>query len=337
MTKKTISTKTHDQCFDPTRSSEEVPIDSITIDLKYQVRVEGLNEETVKEYEQIYAESPGRMPPITLVRINGELHLVAGFQRIEAAKQAKRKSIRAIVIDDGDEKIAMKEAIGSNKHGLKLSNEDKKKAIQMALETFPDFSNVRIAELVGCSESYVRKIKEKENPSGSRSANPNSKVTGKDGKTQASRKTPRKASTAENERTNDETEDVVEGHDEATEVTNTQETQVDNGGEDAEGGDQGTVSDLERVKATPTTNTEEVPLAVAETTPSPAVTDIVTEKLLSEYHIKFFSETPEDDEKRLNFSELIVRHVLLGKFSNEQCRPDLFQRIEALLQKFGPK
>lgn len=181
MTKNTTSAEASD------RGSEEVLIKDITVDPKYQTRVDGLDEETVEEYRAIYAESPGQMMPIVLVRINGTLYLVAGFQRIEAAKRAGCESIRAIVID-GDEKTAMREALGSNKHGLRLSNGDKKKSIIMAVQTFPNYSNGRIAELIGCSESYVRKVKESEESPVRTSANPDDKVVGKDDKPQARHK-----------------------------------------------------------------------------------------------------------------------------------------------------
>lgn len=86
----------------------------------------------------------------------------------------------------------MREALGSNKHGLKLSSGDKKKAIIMAVQAFPNYSNVMIAELIGCSESYVRKVKESENLEVRTGANPDERVIGKNGKPQARHKKPRK-------------------------------------------------------------------------------------------------------------------------------------------------
>lgn len=192
MTKKVSSVEVADQCSDSVKAPEEVSLDDIIVDQKYQARVHGLDEETVEEYKAIYAESPEQMPPITLVRINGKLYLVAGFQRYEAATRALCESIMAIVID-GDEKTAMQEALGSNKHGLKLSSGDKKKAIKMAVETFRDYSNTMIAELIGCSESYVRKVMDGEESQVRTGANLSDTVVGKDGKRQVRHKKAGKA------------------------------------------------------------------------------------------------------------------------------------------------
>ncbi len=158
-----------------------VSLDNIVVDQRFQVRRK-LDEKTVSEYREIYTESLKMMPPIILVRIDGKLHLVAGFQRCEAARQAGCKTILAVTID-GDNEKAMEIALGSNRHGLKLSDGDKQKAIRMALEWFPKFSNVRIAGLIGCCESYVRKVKGEVDASQDRtSAILKEKVEGADGK-----------------------------------------------------------------------------------------------------------------------------------------------------------
>ena len=165
----------------------DVALNDILTDPRFQTRMELLNEAAVEEYREIYADSGEKMEAIILVRIKGKLFLAAGFQRLEAARRAGCKTIRAIVVD-GDEETAMIIALDSNHHGLKLTGGDKKKAIRMAIETFPTYSNVRIAELIGCVESYVRKIRESEDSQVRTGANLNDRSTGKDNKSYPRRK-----------------------------------------------------------------------------------------------------------------------------------------------------
>lgn len=148
----------------------EIKLSDITVDRKYQIRVNDHDEATVKEYQAIYKESPDSMEPIVCVLIDGVLYLAAGFQRHKSAGQAGRKTIRARVIE-GDEKTAFRESLSSNKHGLKLSSGDKKKAIRIARKTFPGLPNTEIARMIGCVESYVRKVV-KEDTQGRTGANP---------------------------------------------------------------------------------------------------------------------------------------------------------------------
>ena len=64
--------------------------------------------------------------------------------------------IRCVVHEDRNE--AMRIGLGSNKHGLPLNGGDKKRCIEIAVKEFPDWSNRRIADLIGCSSKYVDKI-----------------------------------------------------------------------------------------------------------------------------------------------------------------------------------
>lgn len=161
--------------------TEKVLISSIKVDPRFQVR-EAVDDAYIARLADLYAEHPDRVRPVDLVRIKKTLYLVAGFQRLKAAKAKKLKEINAIVVE-GDEKTAYFLALGSNNHGLPMSKGDKAKAIGIALEQFYTFSNGMIGKLVGCDESYVRQIKKKLEV---RTApNQPEKVLGKDGKQQA--------------------------------------------------------------------------------------------------------------------------------------------------------
>ncbi len=84
------------------KTPEEISLDKISNDTKYQVR-ETLDEETITEYREIYKENPSHMLPLTLVRDGEKFVCIAGFHRVEAARRAKRKTIAAIVIEGSEE------------------------------------------------------------------------------------------------------------------------------------------------------------------------------------------------------------------------------------------
>jgi len=67
-------------------------------------------------------------------------------------------------------------ATASNRAGL--NDTDKRHAIVLALQTWPERSGRQIAEQVGCALSYLQRIKDEVTPSGHLPSH----VTGKDGK-----------------------------------------------------------------------------------------------------------------------------------------------------------
>lgn len=132
-------------------------ITSILTDARFQTR-DSLHKPTIDMYKELYEEAPDRLPPIVVIRIGKKLYVIEGFHRLEAARRAKLKEISVVIID-GDETDGLWHALGSNRHGLQLSEGDMIKAIDMALDSFPNETNVAIAKQVGCTEGYVRKRK----------------------------------------------------------------------------------------------------------------------------------------------------------------------------------
>lgn len=134
-------------------------IKDLKLDHQFQARSR-LNEGVVKDYETVLAGG-GVFPPIQIVKTTNELIVVDGFHRLQAFKSQGRDRIDAEVFE-GDHSLALKMAIGANQtHGLRRSNEDKQRAVQMALDDFElaIASDRELADLCGVSPPLVASIR----------------------------------------------------------------------------------------------------------------------------------------------------------------------------------
>ena len=137
----------------------------------------------VDDYAERMVEGD-KFPPIVVFREGDELHVADGFHRIAAAEKNDFKDIEA-EIHEGTRLDALWYALGANRqHGHRLSSRDKRCAILRAVKEFPDKGNRAIADHIGVSESYVRKVIGAECPEVRTGAH----VTGKDGKSYPAKK-----------------------------------------------------------------------------------------------------------------------------------------------------
>ena len=165
---------------------EVLAIKEIVTDAGTQVRAE-INETTVEEYAEHLATG-GTFPPITAFRDEDSTYLADGFHRLRAHERAGHTEIDAEV-RPGTREDALWYALGANGgHGLRLTGPDKKHAIELALEAWPDLSQTRIANQIGCSHQYVGKVRAQV----ATSCNLPERTVGKDGKSYpAARETPK--------------------------------------------------------------------------------------------------------------------------------------------------
>lgn len=156
----------------------QINLSEIDIDRSVQVRAK-LNEETVVEYtEHITAKRPP-MPPVVVFGPDsrGKYFLSEGWHRVAAHRKAGRTAIQA-TIRDGGWKEALEHALGSNaQHGLRRSNADKRRAVELALKHWPTWSQSMIADKCGVHVNTVATIK----PQVPQNVVPD-KIIGKDGK-----------------------------------------------------------------------------------------------------------------------------------------------------------
>ena len=130
-----------------------IPLADISIDGGTQARAE-INAATVSEYAECMSE--GETLPPALVFFDGAKHFLAdGFHRFHANSKIGAVSMEC-EIRTGTLLDARLYSYGANKgHGLRRSNDDKRKAVLGMLADFADWSDVRIARHVGVSDKTV--------------------------------------------------------------------------------------------------------------------------------------------------------------------------------------
>ena len=143
--------------FDQVAERRTLRVDEVRVDVGTQVR-EAIAEHVVDDYAERLGEGV-RFPPVVVFRDGSRYCLADGFHRLQAFRRAGRDEIEADVYV-GTRADALWFALGANrKHGQRLNLADKRHAIELALATWPDLSQRRIAAQVGCSQPYVHKVR----------------------------------------------------------------------------------------------------------------------------------------------------------------------------------
>jgi hypothetical protein len=158
--------------------TQELSLDSINIYGGTQARLK-TTDDAVESYADEMAQ--GAVFPPIVVYFDGATHWLAdGFHRFLAAKRNQRPSIPAEV-HAGGRTDALRHALGANAtNGVYRNNADKRNAVEIALEEWPDRANPVIAEMCRVSVDLVRRCRTEMAQSG-KLGRPE-KVTGRDGK-----------------------------------------------------------------------------------------------------------------------------------------------------------
>lgn len=153
-----------------------VTIADIVIDAGTQIRA-AINEDVVTQYAERMAA--GDVFPAVVLFHDGSAYYVGdGFHRTMAAQRNGLVEIPSDV-RPGTKQDALWFALAANReNGLQLTKADKKHAILLALQTWPERSANQIADQIGCGQQYVSRIRDEVTPM----RNLPSRVTGKDGK-----------------------------------------------------------------------------------------------------------------------------------------------------------
>ena len=203
-----------------TPARETVALDRLMTDSGTQVRAE-ISEFIVAEYVEALGEG-ARFPPVVVFRADGADVLADGFHRVRAYQQAGRDEIEADIYQGGPAE-ALWFALGANRaHGQRLNEGDKRRAIELAYEAWPDISQRRIAAHVGCNQSYVGRVRAQVNP---RIHLPD-KVVGRDGRRSPATKPARKrvAEPADDDAPLATAGEQVDSHPDPPEATHAQAT-----------------------------------------------------------------------------------------------------------------
>ncbi len=139
---------------------KHLPIGDISIDGGTQARVE-INAATVDEYAEALTEGEA-LPPAIVIFDGAKHYLADGFHRYHAYRKIGARTIECEV-RTGTLRDARFCAYGANKtHGLRRTNEDKRKAVAGMLADFADWSDRAIAKHVGVSHPFVAAIRNPE-------------------------------------------------------------------------------------------------------------------------------------------------------------------------------
>ncbi len=154
-------------------------LDQIRLDGDTQPRA-GVDGEVAKEYAAA-AESGAELPPVEVVFDGTDYWLCDGFHRIEGYRLAGM-AIAVAVVRDGTLADARWLCLAANKsHGIRRTNADKRRAVELALERKPDLSDRAIAGHCGVSHNFVSDMRKSLSSDDSRPV-PASRV-GRDGRT----------------------------------------------------------------------------------------------------------------------------------------------------------
>jgi hypothetical protein len=157
---------------------QTLSLDSIDIYSGTQTRVK-TNEEAIESYAD-EMKNGAVFPPISVYFDGATYWLADGFHRYLATKRNQSLTIRAEV-QPGGRGDALKHALGANAtNGVYRNNDDKRNAVEIALEEWPGHSNPVIAEICKVSVELVRTRRNEMVQSGR--IEKAGKVTGRDGK-----------------------------------------------------------------------------------------------------------------------------------------------------------
>jgi hypothetical protein len=125
-----------------------------------QMRVVGIDPGTVASYaEDLKAGSI--FPPITVYQGGAEYHLADGFHRVEAARQIGRDTILAEVRQGTSRDATLAACAANATHGLRRTNEDKRRAITAMLRDpeWAKWSDRAIAKACAVDHKSVAKVR----------------------------------------------------------------------------------------------------------------------------------------------------------------------------------
>jgi len=136
-----------------------IGLDKIRLDGGTQSRVK-IDENVVANYADDILNGD-KFPPVVLFFDSVDYWLADGFHRYFANKRINSPSITAEVIDGSVRDAILHGIQANNKHGLRASNEDKRKGVLTMLKDieWQDYSSREIGEICGVSHTYVNNLR----------------------------------------------------------------------------------------------------------------------------------------------------------------------------------
>lgn len=160
---------------------KEIKLTDIILEEALQIR-DNISQERVSEYTEIFDDLP---PPILGVDRCNVLRIIDGNHRIQAAKQLKKKMIRAEIRKATYNEMLFLAFEANSKCGLPLTTKEKRRAVEKVLkmEEFTKFSDREIAKRLGVSQALVSKIRNEISSDNRDQMSPTKKTITRRGKT----------------------------------------------------------------------------------------------------------------------------------------------------------
>lgn len=138
--------------------SVSLKVKDIKVDWSQNPRIK--HKEHISEIQEAIRGNES-LPVIVVYLVEGEYRLAEGFHRIEAYKAENVESVKCEVVKGSvkDWKIA---CYASNRHqkALKRTREEKRKAVSMMVEAFPELSTREIAVAIDVSHQFVHLVRQ---------------------------------------------------------------------------------------------------------------------------------------------------------------------------------
>jgi ParB-like chromosome segregation protein Spo0J len=136
---------------------QDILVEKIRTDKSVQSRA-AINPDYVAELvEQI--KNGKKLPPIDVYKSGDDIWMADGFHRLRAHEDAGKRTIRAEVHKGGEHDAAWASCGANQSHGLRRTNPDKRRAVELALSMRPQSSDQVIAEHVGVSREFVLRLR----------------------------------------------------------------------------------------------------------------------------------------------------------------------------------
>ena len=141
-------------------SAVEIPLDEIVASADTQMRVVGIDPGTVASYADDL-RAGAVFPPIKVYHDGAKYHLADGFHRVEAARQIGREVVLAEVLQGTCRDAILAACAANATHGLRRTNEDKRRAITAMLKDpeWARWSDRAIAKACAVDHKSVAKVR----------------------------------------------------------------------------------------------------------------------------------------------------------------------------------
>jgi hypothetical protein len=136
---------------------KSIKIEDIILDAGTQVRAD-IRSDVVEDYSESF-KAKSKFPPVDVFHDGGKYLLADGFHRVMGASKAGLTSLEAEV-HRGTRLDCIKFALSANAHhGVRRTNADKLRSVEIALKEFPKLANRAIAEICAVSHPFVATIR----------------------------------------------------------------------------------------------------------------------------------------------------------------------------------